>query len=205
MPDSVRIRTQSYFESFLTDLSVYPVPLAGIVASPKSILWSVSKQFHATTDHSVWLSRIYCSCCYISPTQGDLSDPHTPFTSFPIHHSRTIPPNKYSMTFNSPFFNCPIHSCLDTSLWRFLFNVLPSWRCYASGVFHREVSYRFTDVSELLPTSTIKALIALTMETGNTLETSVNFSHTSRQNNPGNWTSSSPQWEPGSLTLLLSF
>jgi hypothetical protein len=42
--------------------------------------------------------------------------------------------------------------------------------------------YKFTDVSEVLATSIVRAIIALMMEAASTSETSVNFYQTTRLN-----------------------
>jgi hypothetical protein len=51
-------------------------------------------------------------------------------------------------------------------------------------MLRRVVWYKFTDVSVVLAASIIRAMIALIMEAVSTSETSVNFYHTTRHNNP---------------------
>jgi hypothetical protein len=51
-------------------------------------------------------------------------------------------------------------------------------------LLRREVWWKFTDVSEVLAVSIIRALIALMMEAASTSETSVDFFHTTRRNDP---------------------
>jgi hypothetical protein len=51
-------------------------------------------------------------------------------------------------------------------------------------LLRRVVWYKFTDVSEVLAASIIRAIIALMMEVGTTSETLVRIYQTTRRNNP---------------------
>jgi hypothetical protein len=87
---------------------------------------------------------------------------------------------------------CWISTFRFSSAWKWLektvflkpFPKLIIFRWLSSGLWHRIVWHKFTDVSEVSTASIIRMIIALMMEAENISETSVKFYQTTRRNNP---------------------